>query len=138
MNVSKEIILDLLPLYFDGEASEETQALVEKYFDENPGYAKDMKGLYEKMKNTNEKEISQSMPIELNKEDELNILTKTKKLNNFKTTLLFLGVFSLVIPMLILTFSESSMNRSLTFIITIVSLLSWSGYFMIRNRLKVK
>ena len=32
MNVTREVITDLLPIYFSGEASEDTKALVEEYF----------------------------------------------------------------------------------------------------------
>lgn len=38
MNVSREVVTDLLPLYFSGEASEDTRQLVEEFFRENPDY----------------------------------------------------------------------------------------------------
>ena len=138
MNVSKEIIIDLLPLYFDGEASKESQELVEIYFDENPEFAKDMTKMYKKMKTNSEKDLSQIMPIELNHDDELTLLSKTKKLNNLRTTLLFIGLFTLRTPLLILTFADFPMSKSLAFLFAIVTILSWVGYFKIRNRMKVK
>ncbi len=36
MNVTREVILDLLPLYLAGESSAETQALVKEYLDNDP------------------------------------------------------------------------------------------------------
>jgi hypothetical protein len=36
MNVSREVILDLLPLFASGEASSETRALVEEYLRQDP------------------------------------------------------------------------------------------------------
>jgi hypothetical protein len=38
MNVTRDVITDLLPVYFSGEASEETKQLVEIYFRENPDF----------------------------------------------------------------------------------------------------
>jgi hypothetical protein len=38
MNVTREVVTDLLPIYFSGEASKDTKALVEDYFHENPDF----------------------------------------------------------------------------------------------------
>jgi hypothetical protein len=38
MNVTRDVITDLLPVYFSGEASEDTKQLVENYFRENPDF----------------------------------------------------------------------------------------------------
>jgi len=38
MNVTRDVITDLLPVYFSGEASEDTKQLVEIYFRENPDF----------------------------------------------------------------------------------------------------
>jgi len=38
MNITREVIIDLLPLYFSGEASSDTKSLVEYYFRENPDF----------------------------------------------------------------------------------------------------
>jgi anti-sigma factor RsiW len=39
MTISRKVILDLLPLYFAGEASDDTRALLEAYLRENPEFA---------------------------------------------------------------------------------------------------
>ena len=44
MNVTQEVIRDLLPIYFSGEASKETRALVEEYFRENPDFERIARG----------------------------------------------------------------------------------------------
>jgi len=36
MQVNRDIVIDLLPVYFSGEASESTRALVERFFQEDP------------------------------------------------------------------------------------------------------
>ena len=38
MNVTQEVVTDLLPIYFSGDASKDTKALVEDYFRENPDF----------------------------------------------------------------------------------------------------
>ncbi len=38
MNVTRQVVTDLLPIYFSGDASEDTKALVEDYFRENPDF----------------------------------------------------------------------------------------------------
>jgi hypothetical protein len=38
MNVTQEVMTDLLPVYFSGEASEDTKRLMEDYFRENPDF----------------------------------------------------------------------------------------------------
>jgi len=38
MNVTRKVITDLLPIYFSGEASVDTRALVENYFRQDPDF----------------------------------------------------------------------------------------------------
>ena len=38
MNITQEVVTDLLPVYFSGEASSDTKLLVEEYFRENPDF----------------------------------------------------------------------------------------------------
>ena len=40
MKVTREVIYDLLPSYFAGDASDETRALVEAYFETDPEFAR--------------------------------------------------------------------------------------------------
>lgn len=40
MNVTREVITDLLPVYFSGEASADTRALVEAYFQQDAEFAR--------------------------------------------------------------------------------------------------
>jgi hypothetical protein len=38
MNVTREVVTDLLPIYFSGEASADTKVLVEDYFRQDPDF----------------------------------------------------------------------------------------------------
>jgi len=40
MNVTREVVTDLLPIYFSGEASGDTKVLVEDYFRQDPDFAR--------------------------------------------------------------------------------------------------
>ena len=71
MKLSENIIIDLLPLYFEGEGSKETRALVESYFEENPEF-------HDTMKNEFEQGILVGFPSELDPEDKMLILKNTK------------------------------------------------------------
>lgn len=44
MNVTRNVMNDLLPLYFSGEASGDTRTLVEEYFRENPEFERMARG----------------------------------------------------------------------------------------------
>jgi hypothetical protein len=44
MNVTRDVMNDLLPMYFSGEASEDTRTLVEEYFRENPEFERMARG----------------------------------------------------------------------------------------------
>jgi hypothetical protein len=44
MNVTRDVMTDLLPVYFSGEASEDTKQLVENYFRENPDFERIARG----------------------------------------------------------------------------------------------
>ena len=43
MKITRDVILDLLPLYLDGEASPDTQVLVEQYLETDPELAEKVK-----------------------------------------------------------------------------------------------
>ena len=38
MKITREVVTDLLPIYFSGDASSDTKSLVEEYFHENPDF----------------------------------------------------------------------------------------------------
>ena len=46
MNISENIIIDLLPTYFANEASSETCALIDAYFADHPAFAKAMRAAH--------------------------------------------------------------------------------------------
>jgi hypothetical protein len=60
MNVTREVITDLLPLYFSGEASADTVALVDEFFRQDQEFAH----LARKMSDVREKLVREVPPPE--------------------------------------------------------------------------
>jgi len=60
--ITQELIMDLLPVYFSGEASEQTREAVETYFAENPGFEKLARRMHAK--------ILESAPVEMSPDHE--------------------------------------------------------------------
>ncbi len=138
MKVTDNVIMDLLPLYFADEASEETKTLVKSYFNKHPEFAI-------KMQKYSTKKLPEDIPISLKPEDEMITLRKTKRLLRFRTIFLVIAIFFTALP-----FSFGDVSRSEiegvhwlwskypegAVISGIIGLIGWISYFMIRNRLR--
>jgi cation transport ATPase len=72
MNISRNVIIDLLPLYLAEEASEDTRQLVEAYLATDPS----IKKWVEQAQNP---QLFEEIPSALNKEHELKTLEKVKR-----------------------------------------------------------
>lgn len=71
MNVTRNVILDLLPLYLADEVSEDTRTLVEEYLETD-------EELSEVVKQNEELELRDEIPIPLSEEDEMKAYRKTR------------------------------------------------------------
>lgn len=103
--VTKNVILDLLPLYIGNEASADTVALVEAYLDADP----DLAELARQMAQAN---VHQEAPEPRSKEAEMESFEKTKQMLIIRSTLvvsliaMFLCTAMLVIPLVIWFFQR--------------------------------
>ena len=73
MKVSRDVIVDLLPIYLAHEASEDTRSLVEQYLANDPALAR----LVEQSK---QNQWQGEVPVPLTKEHEMKTFEKTKQL----------------------------------------------------------
>ncbi len=73
MEISRNIILDLLPLYLADEASADTRALVENYLESDPALAK----LTERSAMT---DLLEDIPIPLTKENQMEAYEEAKRM----------------------------------------------------------
>ena len=137
MKITNNVILDLLPLYYAGEASEDTKKLIENYFNKYPEFAKEVDEL-------SIKQLPEDMPLLLKPEDEMIILRKTKRLLKFRSLLLAIAIFCTALPFAFGDVSWSKIegvhwlwtNFPLGAIISgLIGLVSWVGYILIKKRL---
>ena len=86
MEITRDVIIDLLPLYLGDEASADTRALVEKYLETNPelaDMAKEMAAI----------ESREDIPVALTKEDKMEAYKEAKRLM-FLRTVILAGIIS--------------------------------------------
>lgn len=79
--ITRDVILDLLPLYLAGEASEDTARLIKKYLDTDPELA-------EIVKQKSEFNLLDEIPVPITKEKNMEKFIETKKWLMTRTILL--------------------------------------------------
>jgi anti-sigma factor RsiW len=90
MEVTRDVILDLLPLYMAGEVSPDSRHLVEKYLQTDPELAR----LAERTAAIN---FSEEVPVPLTQEDQMEAYKEAKRLMFWRTVIAAgLIVFGLV------------------------------------------
>ena len=134
MNVTKDVIADLLPLYEAGEASADTRALVEHYLKEHP----DMRA------EASVDAILKAEPASRPEQEQRAALERTRSLLRWRHIL-----FALAIGANLMTFSFAfSSSDGLTWfmwrdapgmgaILMVVSAVCWLGYFRVEKKLRV-
>ena len=134
MKVTEEVIIDLLPLYYSGEASKDTIALVDSYFEKNPEFAKQAKASKEKI-------INEDLQTTLTKEDEMESLNKTKKRIKLHSILIGFAIFFTIAPFSFAHVEDKfyvlmldSPMTALTY--GLIGVIFWISYFVVRNKLK--
>ena len=136
MNVTREVIVDLLPVYVSGEASPATRSLVEEYMKQDPELAQRVRSQWE------ENFAKLAPPPEL----EMRSLRRTHHLLALQKWLFGIGIGFFATS---LSFRFSSVgghiqgphflffDDPLAFVGCIApGLACWIGYFIIRRRLR--
>jgi len=93
MEITRNVILDLLPLYSANEVSADTRALVEKYLKTDPelaNVAKQLKSM----------EKPQTIPVPLSQDDEMKAYRKARRQNFLRIILYAGGIFILFVLMI--------------------------------------
>jgi hypothetical protein len=138
MNVTKEVIMDLLPLYLSGEGSPATRILVEEFLRQDPELAQRVRLAGS---------IDPVLPSALRPELELRTLHRTRGLLVLLRWLFGLGMFFTAIA---LGAEMNIANGHLThfrFLIQeypvpfgvclAIGLICWAAYFSLRQRLRI-
>ena len=139
MTVTRDVILDLLPVYLSGEASAATKELVENYMKQDPELA-------QKLRSQWVENLNKATPAILPPELELKAFRRTKSLLGWQKWLLGFAIF--------FTFISASFEISTTgahinefhFLLqsapvemgvcVVLALVFWTGYLLLRRRLR--
>lgn len=85
MEITRDVILDLLPLYLAGEVSADTRTLVEKYLETDPELA-------DVAQQSAAMDLSKDIPIPLTKEDRMEAYREAKRLMFRRTVVLAITI----------------------------------------------
>ena len=89
MMITRNVILDLLPLYFADEVNADTRILVEEYLDSNPEFAVWVEA-------SKALKLTDEIPIPLTKEDKMEAYKEAKQLM-FRRTLIVAALISVAV-----------------------------------------
>ncbi len=90
MEITRQVILDLLPLYLANEASADTRALVEQYLESDPELAK----LAKEPKMT---ELVQDIPIPLTEKDKLEAFKEARRVEFLRVVFAVVAICSMLL-----------------------------------------
>jgi hypothetical protein len=132
MNISKDVINDLLPLYFAEDCSADTKQLVEEYLKSNPDFEKHIKRL-------NQNPMPKDIPQILEEVDEMKSLLKTRRLLKAKGIFMGFAIFFSLLPFSFVASDEHSFFMLLdaplsALFFAICSIPLWIGYFIVKRK----
>jgi hypothetical protein len=137
MTISRNVILDLLPLYLAGEASEETRALLEQYLRENPEFGATVRDRAEKTT-----ALLASVQAPPPPDHEKATLEHVRRFNRLRTYLLAVCIFLTLTP-LSFGFEGRYMrwmmlrdNPTQAVFFWIAALVCWTVYAIMGRRLR--
>jgi len=133
MKLEREVIIDLLPAYFSGEASAATRALVEGYFREDPEFekfARSAGGPLESLK---------VAPLSLDPEKEKLALERARLAVETRSTFLWMAIFFTLMLLLFRVQDHKIVwvfweNASRGVVFAAVAAFLWVMYFLTRKR----
>ena len=134
MNITRDIITDLLPLYYSKDCSSDTKSLVDEYLRLNPGFATEALAL---MKNP----LLGFAPKSFDESIEMKALKKTKWLLRLRTIFLVFAILFTLDP-----FSFSYSEGTVTWLISrapmtalfygIFAVIFWTAYILVKRRMR--
>jgi anti-sigma factor RsiW len=94
MNITPDVITDLLPIYLAGEASPGTRALLEEYLRENPAFAKEVREHAERSTAL----LTATPPEPVLPDSEKAALERVRRFNRFRSYVLALSIAFTLMP----------------------------------------
>jgi hypothetical protein len=139
MNVTREVILDLLPVYLAGEASPGTCALIEEYLQQDPELAR-------QVRTRAAENLATITHAPLSPDIELRSLRRTRVLIGWQKWLFGLGIAFTALALSLQFTYENGRFTDFHFLIrdypgqlgsfALLALICWSGYYLLRRRLQ--
>jgi len=139
MNVTREVILDLLPVYLAGEASPATRTLVEEYMKQDPELARRMRLQWAE-------NFAKVAPSSLPPDLELRSLSRTRSLLAWLRWLCGFGIFFAAMSLSSEFSFEGGRLKEFHFLLhdyplefgtcIVLGVACWTAYFAIRRRLR--
>jgi len=139
MKVTREIILDLLPVYLAGEASPATRAFVEEYLKDDPELA-------QRIRLQGAENFTKVAPSGPPPDLELRSLSRTRKLLGLQRWLFGFGIFFMALALSNEFSFEGWRLKEFHFLLrdypvefgicVVAGVACWSAYFLIRRRLR--
>jgi hypothetical protein len=139
MDVTQEVILDLLPVYLAGEASPSTRALVEAYLKQDPELAQRIRLQWAE---NLEKAVPSALPPEL----ELKSLRRARSLIAWQRWLFGFGIFFTAFALSNQMSFENGHMTQFHFLLSdypaqigacvLLAVCCWTTYLLIRRRLR--
>jgi len=145
MNITADVINDLLPSYFSGDASPDTRTLVEDYFRRNPGFERQARHAMQSLQG-----LGQAATESPDERDEKTALQRAKGLLRRQKILLALAsTFTLNVLTLGFSFEIGGGHvrvhwltlpgqREAIAIIFLLAVVSWVFYFRVSRRVRTR
>ena len=135
MNVTRDVIHDLLPTYLAGEASADTMTLVDEFLRQDPELA----GTVERLRF----DLLPPMSVGLRPTHEKETLNMTKRLLRWRGILMGLAIFLTLFPVSFL-FDNGRITwqflryspPAVTVLVWIAALACWGSFLYVRRRLR--
>lgn len=135
MNVTRDVIIDLWPLYQSGEASGDTRRLVEDFLESDPDFMRQAREASEPW--LEKDRVPPPVP-----DEELKTLHQAKRLVRLREALFWIAIFLSVAP---LTVYDTSWGKGwvirdhpwLAGSLALAAAVSWGLYLGLRRRLRV-
>ena len=131
MNISEDIITDLLPLFYSGDCSRDSKNLVEEYLSKNPGFRR-------KAEEALKTKLPGTVPQRHEANDEIKALKRTRWLLRLRAFLLAFAILNTLNP-----FSFSCAAGKTTWLMAqspstaiaygITAIFFWVAYFIVRR-----
>ena len=134
MNVTRDVVNDLLPAYFSGEASADSRRLVEEYFREDPEFERHARaedGAWKRL----------TPPRPLTSEVALETILRTKRMIRLRGTWMGIAIFLSLMPLSFTFDSRETHWAWQTFpagaaIAACLAACAWFAYFRVRRSLQ--